>query len=184
MDMIRSIHDASHQNYGVPKITAIMKKAGEKISEKTVGNYMKEMGIHAQYIKPYTQTTRDSDFSNDLKNILDEQFNPKHPNEVWCSDITYIWTYSGFVYLTSIMDLFSRKIIAWVLSDTLEARWVVEAIEKAKKSRAVDKPKVLHSDRGIQYTCTAYRTATAGMTLSYSKKAYPWDNACIESFHA
>ena len=56
MDMIRSIHDASHQNYGAPKITAIMKKAGEKISEKTVGNYMKEMGIHAQYIKPYTQT--------------------------------------------------------------------------------------------------------------------------------
>ena len=118
MDRIRSLHDASHQNYGAPKITAMMKKAGEKISEKTVGNDRKEMGIHAQYIKPYTQTTRDSDFSHDLKNILDEPFNPKHPNEVWCSDITYIWTDSGFVYLTSIMDLFSRKIIAWVLSDT------------------------------------------------------------------
>ena len=71
MDMIRSIYDASHQNYGAPKITAIMKEGGEKISEKTVGNYLKEMGIHAQYIKHYTQTTKDSNFSDDLKNILE-----------------------------------------------------------------------------------------------------------------
>ena len=184
MDIIRSIHNSSHQNYGAPKITAVMKEAGEKISERTVGKYMKEMGIHAQYIKHYTQTTKNSDFSEELKNVLDEQFNPECPNEVWCSDITYIWTYSGFVYLTSIMDLYSRKIISWVLSDTLEAKWVIEAIEKAKKSRGIDKPKILHSDRGIQYTCTAYRNTTNGMTLSYSKKAYPWDNACIESFHS
>ena len=95
-----------------------------------------------------------------------------------------IWTYTGFVYLTSIMDLYSRKIIAWVLSDTLEAKWVVEAIEKAKKERKVDKPKVMHSDRGIQYTCDAYRETAEGWKLSYSKKAYPWDNACIESFHS
>lgn len=132
MDIIRSIHNSSHQNYGAPKITAVMKEAGEKISERTVGKYMKEMGIHAQYIKHYTQTTKNSDFSEELKNVLDEQFNPECPNEVWCSDIIYIWTYSGFVYLTSIMDLYSRKIISWVLSDTLEAKWVIEAIEKAK----------------------------------------------------
>ena len=82
------------------------------------------------------------------------------------------------------MDLYSRKIIAWVLSDTLEAKWVVEAIEKAKRERNVDKSKVMHSDRGIQYTCDAYRETTEGWKLSYSKKAYPWDNACIESFHS
>lgn len=82
------------------------------------------------------------------------------------------------------MDLFSRKIIAWVLSDTLEAKYVVETIEKAKRKRAVDKPKIMHADRGIQYTCNAYQEATKGWTRSYSKKAYPWDNACIEPFHA
>ena len=65
-------------------------------------------------------TTKDSDFRNELKNILDKQFNPERPNAVWCSDITYIWTIDGFVYLTSIMDLYSRKIIAWTLSKTLE----------------------------------------------------------------
>lgn len=90
----------------------------------------------------------DPDFSSRLKNILDEDFNPECPDAVWCSDITYIWTFEGFVYLTSIMDLYSRKIIAWVLSETLEARWVVEAVKKAKERRNVDKPLVMHSDRG------------------------------------
>ena len=71
-------------------------------------------------MKPYTITTIDSDFSKELKNVLDEQFNPAQPDAVWCSDITYIWTFAGFVYLTGIMDLYSRKIIARVLSDTNE----------------------------------------------------------------
>lgn len=184
MEEIRKVYDDSYQNYGAPKITSLLLEKGEKISEKTVGNYMREMGIKAQYIKPYTQTTLNSNFSEELKNILNEQFNASSPNAVWCSDITYIWTFEGFVYLTSIMDLFSRKIIAWVLSDTLEAKWVVEAINKAKKSRNVDKPLVMHSDRGIQYTCSLYQEATEDFINSYSKKAYPWDNACIESFHA
>jgi len=184
MEKIMAIYNESHQNYGAPKITKVLQSEGEKISEKTVGNYMRELGIRAQYVKPYTVTTIDSDFSIELKNILDEEFNPSEPNAVWCSDITYIWTYEGFVYLTSIMDLFSRKIIAWELSTTLEAKWVVETINKAKKARKIDKPLVMHSDRGIQYTCSAYKEATEGFINSYSKKAFPWDNACIESFHA
>lgn len=89
---------------------------------------MRELGIKAQYVKPYTVTTKDSDFSVELKNILDEKFSPEAPNTVWCTDITYIWTYEGFVYLTSVMDLYSRKIISWVLSTTLESKWVVQAI--------------------------------------------------------
>ena len=184
MKKIMVIYNESHQNYGAPKITMVLQSEGEKISEKTVGNYMRELGIRAQYVKPYTVTTIDSDFSIELKNILNENFNPSEPNAVWCSDITYIWTYEGFVYLTSIMDLFSRKIIAWELSTTLEAKWVVETINRAKKGRKIDKPLVMHSDRGIQYTCSAYKEATEGLINSYSKKAFPWDNACIESFHA
>lgn len=95
---------------------------GIKIAEKTVGNYMREMGIKARYIKPFIKTTIDPDFDNNLKNLLQEQFNPEKPNAIWCSDITYIYTKEGFVYLTSIMDLFSRRIIAWRLSETLEAK--------------------------------------------------------------
>ena len=183
-DQIKQIYDDSYQNYGAPKIAQILQQNGETIAEKTVGNYMREMGIKAQYVKPYTVTTIDSNFSVKLINILNEEFNPVEPNAVWCSDITYIWTYEGFVYLTSIMDLYSRKIISWVLSATLEARWVIEAINKAKATRNINKPLVMHSDRGIQYTCAAYQEATEKFINSYSKKAYPWDNACIESFHA
>lgn len=145
---------------------------------------MKQMGIKAQWVKPWTITTKDSDFSSELKNILDEQFNPERPNAVWCSDITYIWTIDGFVYLTSIMDLYSRKIIAWTLSKTLEVSCVIETIKKAKARRNIDKPLILHSDRGSQYVSKEYKRVTATMQCSYSKKAYPWDNACIESFHS
>ena len=183
-ERICEIYRDSHENYGAPKITECLRKEGEVISEKTVGNYMREMGVKAQYTKPYTVTTTNSDFSSKLKNILDENFNPPEPDAAWCSDITYIWTSEGFVYLTSIMDLYSRKIISWVLSDTLEAKWVTEAVKKAKIARKVNKPLVIHTDRGIQYVCNEYIAATEGMERSYSKKSYPWDNACIESFHA
>ena len=118
------------------------------------------------------------------KNILDEQFNPDHPNATWCSDITYIWTIDGFVYLTSIMDLFSRKIIAWTLSETLEVSCVIDTINKAKARRNIDQPLIIHSDRGSQYVAKEYKKATENMQRSYSKKAFPWDNACIESFHS
>ncbi|MBU3207727.1 DDE-type integrase/transposase/recombinase [Clostridium algidicarnis] len=137
---IKQIYDDSYLNYEAPKITQIIKQNGEIIAEKTVGNYMREMGLKAQYTKPYTTTTKDSNFIEKLINILNEEFNPEEPNAVWCSDITYIWTYDGFVYLTSIMDLYSRKIISWILSTTLESKWVIKAIERAKASRKINKP--------------------------------------------
>ena len=183
-ERILAVYHESHQNYGAPKIAECLRREGEKIADKTVGNYMRELGIKAQYVRPYTVTTIDPELSSRLRNILKEKFDPEEPDAVWCSDITYIWTLEGFVYLTSIMDLYSRKIIAWVVSDTLEAKYVVEAVEKARKRRNVDKPLVLHTDRGIQYVSKDYVRATEGMKRSYSKKAYPWDNACIESFHA
>lgn len=181
---IKDIYDESKQNYGAPKITQELRKSGEIISERTVGQYMKQMGIKAQWVKPWTITTKDSDFSSELQNILDERFNPERPNAVWCSDITYIWTIDGFVYLTSIMDLYSRKIIAWTLSTTLEVSCVIETINKAKARRKIEEPLILHSDRGSQYVSNEYKRVTANMQCSYSKKAYPWDNACIESFHS
>ena len=159
---IRLIYDASKQNYGAPKITKELRKSGETIAERTVGKYMREMGIKAQWIKPFTTTTRDSDFSTELTNILDERFNPERPNAVWCTDITYIWTQNGFVYLNCVMDLFARKIIAWTLSDTMEVSTVIATIDKAKAYRNTESPLIIHSDRGSQYV----------------------SNACIESFHS
>ena len=183
-DKIQKIYDASKQNYGAPKITAELRKDGEIIAERTVGKYMREMGIRAQWVKPWIATTVDSDFSKELHNVLDEQFNPDRPNAVWCTDITYIWTWDGFVYLTSIMDLYSRKIIAWNLTDSMEVSCVIDTVKKAKARRNTDLPLILHSDRGSQYVSKAYRKVTEKFQLSYSHKGYPYDNACIESFHS
>ena len=184
-ERIKKIYKDSKEIYGAPKITEILKKEGEKISEKYVGNIMRENNIKAHYIKPYTITTKDCDFSNKLKNILNRDFNPKAPNQAWCTDITYIWTADeGFVYLTSIMDLYSRKIIAWTLSKTLEVDEVLKCLETAKKRRKSAKPIVIHADRGVHYTSKKYKKLTKKMKRSYSRKGTPWDNACIESYHA
>lgn len=181
---ILEIYNLSNQNYGAPKITRELHKAGYRISERTVGKYMKELDIKAQWVKPWIQTTKDSDFSTKLHNVLDEQFNPERPNAVWCTDITYIWTCDGFVYLTSIMDLYSRKIIAWTLSTNMETSCVIDTVNKAKERRDTSLPLIIHSDRGSQYVSRAYREATEKMERSYSHKGYPYDNACIESFHS
>lgn len=183
---ITKIYNESYQIYGAPKIASILQSRGHVISEKTVGNYMREEGIQAIWVRPYIRTTINPDFDIKLKNILNRDFNPTAPNTVWVTDITYVHTLEGFIYLTSVMDLFSRKIIGWNVSDSLATEHVIEAIEKAKKSRKQSQPIIIHSDRGCQYVSKRYIEATpAGPYVrSYSNKGTPWDNACIESFHA
>ena len=181
---IQTIYDNSKQIYGAPKIAKKLRESGVTIAERTVGKYMREMGIKAQWIKPWTTTTRDSDFSNELHNVLDEHFNHERPNAVWCTDITYIWTQDGFVYLNCVMDLFARKIIAWTLADTMEVSTVIETINKAKACRKTDLPLIIHSDRGSQYVSNAWHEATEKMQRSYYHSGYPYDNACIESVYS
>lgn len=184
MDVIADIYYDSRKIYGAPKIWQILRLRGYQVALKTVSNYMREMGLRACYIKPYIVTTTDPDFDERLKNYLQENYNPDKPNQVWCSDITYIHTEDGFCYLTSIMDLFSRRIIAWRLSTTLEAKWLVECIEEAIAKRRGARPAIFHSDRGSQYISQAVLNCLEGVKCSYSRKASPWQNACIESFHA
>ena len=180
---IRKIYDEIFCIYGAPKITKELHKKGFKTAESTVTRYMREMGIRACWVRPYTVTTHSENFSDELRNILNRDFSPKEPNAVWCTDITYIHTREGFAYLSCIMDLFSRKIISWELAPTLEAGYVVNAVKKAVFTTG-KKPKVIHTDRGVQYTSVTYWDETQGVLRSYSSKANPWDNACIESFHA
>ena len=180
---IMRIHEDSRQIYGAPKIARKLKEQGERISERTVTRYMHDMGIRAWYRRPYTVTTHSLDFSEKLKNILKREFSPEKPDSIWCTDITYIHTEEGFMYLSCIMDLYSRKIVAWELGRSLETVYVVNAINKAIKRTGM-KPCVIHQDRGVQYTSEEYADATQGIDRSYSAKGNPWDNACIESFHS
>lgn len=182
-EQIKAIYEQSFRNYGAPKITKELHKRDIRISEKTVGIYMRQMGIRAQWVRPRTKTTLHCDYSEKLKNRLDRNFSPERPDEVWCSDITYIPTDEGFVYLTSIMDLYARKIVAWTLTRTMEAEEILRCLEMAKRRREAEKVKIVHSDRGSQYTSERYEAMTQGIQRSYSRKGDPWDNACIESFH-
>ena len=180
---IKDVYDEYHSIYGAPKITDELHKKGFHTSERTVTRYMKEMGIKACWVKPYTVTTHSEDFSDKLQNILKRDFSPEKPNAVWCTDITYIPTAKGFVYLSCIMDLYSRRIVSWELAPTLETCHVVNAIKKAIQTSGRS-PRVIHTDRGVQYTSKDYANAVKGIEKSYSAKGNPWDNACIESFHA
>ncbi len=184
--VIKEVYKESKEIYGAPKIYQKLIKRGFKTSLRSVSVYMKQMGIKAHYVKKSTKTTTNSDLSSKLTDHVKRNFNVKNPNAIWVTDITYIWTrYDKFVYLTSVMDLYSRKIITWKITDTLEVNCVTETIKKAKKSRSIDKPLIIHSDRGSHYISFEYlKLFNSKMTPSYSRKGDPWDNACIESFHA
>lgn len=181
---ILDIYEASHHIYGSPKITVCLSEKGYSVSQKTVFKLMKKMGLKPHYIKPWVRTTTNCDFSTKLQNVLERDFNPTEPNAVWCTDITYIPTSEGFVYLTSIMDLYSRKIIAWTLSESMESEIVLQCLRQAIEENQTSKPRVIHSDRGIQFVCKLYQEICGNMTRSYSRKGNPWDNACIEAFHS
>ena len=182
---IKKTHLESFEIYGSPKITIMLNRMGLDVSQKTVANYMRESGLKARYVRKPSYKPLLEGFNAKLNNILVREFNPSSPNEMWCTDITYIWTKNGFVYLTSIMDLYSRKIISWKLSDSLSTDAVIECVNEAISRRGISNPVVIHSDRGSQYVSKRYYDAIRGNLIpSYSRKGNPWDNACIESFHA
>ena len=146
---------------------------------------MKEEGIKAVWIKKF-KLLRNKVPVRGLKNIVNREFKPERKNKIWVTDITYIWTTRGFVYLSSIMELYSRKIISWEVSDKLGVKLVIKTIRRAKSIRKIDRPLIIHSDQGSQYTSKAYREETGEKNIerSYSRKENPWDNAVIESFHS
>jgi len=111
-ELISKIHAGSHEIYGAPKIRQELLKRGVRIARRTVSTYMGELGICAYYRKKTKRYKPHLVLRKDLTDILKRQFNPEQPNTIWSTDITYIWTKTGFVYLTSIMDLYSRKIVA------------------------------------------------------------------------
>ena len=130
-DSIVKIFNESGQLYGSLKIAALINRSGlDKVSQKYVLGIMKKLGIKPQYIRHRTITTVSRNFSNELKNILHRHFNPEKPDAFWCTDITYIWTYDdSFVCLTSVMDLYNRKIVGWCVTSTMDANIVLECIE-------------------------------------------------------
>lgn len=179
-------HDSTRR-YGSPKITEMLRKEGWKVSERLVGKLMKENGMRSCVARKFRVCTTDSNHANPIApNLLNQNFKTTAPNKVWVTDITYIPCREGRLYLASVLDLYTRKIVGWELADRMTTDLVLTALDKAY---AAQKPKhklIHHSDRGSQYTSDEYRERLKKykMKASMSRRGNCYDNACIESFHS
>ena len=184
--LIKAAYADSKGRYGSPKITKELNAQGLKISRQRVARLMRSDGIRSIIKKKYRVSTTDSNHNLPVaKNLLNREFKVKRPGKVWVSDITYIRTNQGWLYLTIIMDLYDRKIIGWALSKTMSTlETVMAAWRMALINRPICSELTFHSDRGVQYASIEFKEALAGKPIrqSMSRKGNCWDNAVAESF--
>lgn len=171
----------SQRTYGVRRLTDDLKDAGEVVNHKRVARLKQENGLYPKQHKAYVITTDSTHGKAVAENILDRQFRVDAPNEVWVSDITYIGTASGWVYLAVIIDLYSRQVIGWQVAEHMRAELVCQALAQACARRGC-LPKLFHSDQGVQYVSERLEDMLKGVTISMSRKGNCWDNAVAESF--
>jgi transposase InsO family protein len=183
---IRAIHREVKARYGSPRIHAELVARGEPCSVNTVAKLMREHGIVAKTRRKFRCTTDSNHDRPVAENVVNRRFEPEAENRVWAADITYIATREGWLYLAAVEDLYSRRIVGWSMSERIDSRLVVDALEMAVARRLPDAGLVAHSDRGSQYASEHYQRLLAGhgITCSMSRRANCWDNAPMESFFA
>ena len=183
---IRRIHEFSKASYGSPRITDELKARGFKISRQRVARLMNREGIRAVHKKKFVVTTDSKHTYPIVENKLNRNFTMDSPAQAWVSDITYIKTLKGWLYLTAILDLFDRKVIGWSLSTDMTAKNTsVKAWKMAVANRPLSGKLIFHSDRGIQYASNEFTSLLDSyptVKRSMSRKGNCWDNAVAESF--
>jgi transposase InsO family protein len=185
---IKQIYKQSKKRYGSPRITEELKTRGIKASESLVAKLMRANEIRSIIRKKYVVTTDSKHKYPVVENILNQTFKVQEKNEAWVSDLTYISTREGWVYLTTVIDLWDRKVIGWALSHTMAAKETsVAALKMALQNRPIitNQNLIFHSDRGIQYACEEFTNEVKkykNMERSMSRKGNCWDNAVAESF--
>ncbi len=186
MNEIRKLFFENLEVYGSPRITRKLHKKNIVISEKTVGRYMQEMGLRAIPEHRFMMTTDSNHDQPIYPNLLDRQFSPEEPDRTWVTDMTYVWTLEGWIYLATVMDLFSRKIIGWAIAEKMTKELPITALDRALSSRNPTEKLIHHSDRGSQYTSKEYiaRLKKSNIQISMSRRGNCYDNACMESFFA
>lgn len=184
---IRQVYEESRQTYGSPRVYQELKARGTQACENTVAKVMKEGRIRSVVKKRFRARTTNSAHAFPIApNLLDRKFDQELPNQAWAADITYVPTGEGWLYLATVIDLCSRKIVGWAMADHLRAELCLNALEMAIQQRRPAEGLIHHSDRGVQYACGQYRTVLAehGIQCSMSNKADCYDNAVAESFFA
>jgi len=181
---IKESHKNSRRAYGSPRIVEDLKAKGMKCSENRVARLMKIHGIVGKAKKKFKATTNSNHALPVAENLLNQNFTAEKPNTVWLSDITYVPTLEGWLYLVVILDLFSRQVVGWAMSDRLTSGFVVKALYQAIGRRHPGSGCIFHSDRGIQYASTDCRDVLMayGFIQSMSRKGNCYDNAVAESF--
>ena len=181
---IKSVYEHSKRRYGSVKITRELLRRGEKCGRNRIAARMRKMGIASKVRKKFKATTNSKHNYPVAPNLLNRNFTASGPNEVWVSDITYIWTKSGWSYLTVFIDLFSRSVVGWAVSTSLSHQMVLEAFQNALWRRKPGKELIVHSDQGVQFACDEFRKTLTKHSFiqSMSRKGDCWDNAVAESF--
>lgn len=184
LEKIRESYWQSRGRYGSPNIHEDLRQWDYRCSRKRVARLMREAGLRAKTIRRFRVTTESKHTLPVADNLLQRQFSAQAPGKVWVSDITYLWTRQGWLYLCVIMDLWDRKIVGWSIGERLTADLAVEALRKAVMRRQPQEGLMFHSDRGIQYCSEVFRTELRRhvMLQSMSRKGNCWDNAVAESF--
>ena len=185
---IKQVYQNSKRRYGSPRIAKELQMQGIKASIPLVARLMKKENIRSIIKKRFKQTTDSKHHYPVAENKLMQQFTDKEKNEVWVSDLTYIHTQQGWLYLTTVIDLFDRKVIGWALSHNMFAQSTsIAAFKMALINRPIasEKQLIFHSDRGVQYACNDFTSALKkheNIVQSMSRKGNCWDNAVAESF--
>jgi transposase InsO family protein len=181
---ILEIHQESFCTYGSPRVYRELKRRGKHIGEKRIVRLMRKDGLRAKTKRKFKVTTDSRHNFPVAPNLLNREFTPAELNKVWASDITYIWTAEGWLYLAVVMDLFSRTIVGWSMSERMTRELVINAFVMATKRRNPPSGLLHHSDRGSQYASADYQNILAkhGAICSMSRKGNCWDNAPVESF--
>ena len=181
---VQLAHRDSRGSYGRARITQQLRQQGERVSTERVRRSLKRQGLRPVYRRAWVATTDSRHRLPVAPNLLDRRFNGWLPNQAWVADITYVATGEGWLYLASVMDLASRHIVGWSMSETIDAKLVCAALRSAYVQRMPDPGLLVHTDRGSQYASHDYRKLAEDLaiTMSMSRKADCWDNAAMESF--
>jgi transposase InsO family protein len=184
IETVKEIAEASDNTYGSRRMKAALDAMGYPVSRNKAKRLMKEAGIHVKSRKKFKVTTDSNHAKPVFDNRLNRDFAPGGQNQAYVQDITYLWTQEGWLYLATVIDLYSRRVVGWSMSSRMTAQLVCDALKMAIWQRRPDAGLIVHSDRGSQYASKAYRQLlkSQGFIGSMSRKGNCWDNAVAESF--
>ena len=184
VEEIKEVQVEVEQRYGSPRMTEQLRRRGLNVGRNRVARLMREKGLGARRKRRFVLTTQSLERQKVAENLLDRNFQVTAANTVWVSDITYVATAEGWMYLCVVLDLYSRRVVGWSLGTTLSTELVLAAVSMAVIRRGAPRGLLFHSDRGVQYTSGQFqRMSNAhGFLQSMSRRGNCWDNACAETF--